>query len=375
MKKILCIFISAISLYLIIPGVLHAQQNKQEKPSAPKIGCLFPLSGQREAFGLEALFGALLAMDSFEAAATGQHTKLLIEDTADDVQLTKHKVRRLVESGATSIFGALTESEAKSAAETAQKLGVPVILMNRGAELTSIGEYVFHNFTDPELEVKKLLEYAKANAQINCFGCLSPDSPYGNEYAKFFKSQLEGWGISCRPYSNDSVDFKEQILALKSDVSNSTNCAVFIPDFPRRLKILLPQIFFWELGRVTFLGTEGWCSKELYEGNSHYLKNALFTCPFWHDDPRAEVQTFLDKFEKTFGRKPTILSAFAYDNAKILAYCANKNPAPQAIKDCLISMTKFRGVCGLTSFAPNGKSVRNIQIFKFDGLGNVIIVQ
>lgn len=375
MRKISYILVCVISLQLTIGVGSYAQQGGQEKTASPKIGCLFPLSGQKESFGLEALFGALLAVDSFEATSTEQKIKLLIEDTAGDAQLTKHKVKRLVERGATSIFGALTESEARAAAEISQKLEVPIILMNRGAALTSIGEYVFHNFTDPDFEVKRLLEYAKTNAQINCFGCLAPNNSYGNEYAKAFKSQLEAWKTSCRLYPNDSVDFREQILSLKSDVTNSTNCAVFIPDFPKRLKILLPQLFFWEFERVTLLGTEGWCNKELYEQTARYVKNALFLCPFWLDDPRAEVQTFVNKFEKTFGHKPTLLAAFAYDNAKILASCASKNPAPQAIRDCLISTPKFRGTCGLVSFSPTRKSVRNLQIFKFDGMGNIIIVQ
>jgi len=376
MKRISYISIILIILFLGIIG--NAQQNRPEESTKTKIGCLFPLSGSKEAFGTEALSGALIAIDAFEPNFANQEIELLIEDTKDDAQVTKYKVKRLVERGASSIFGTLTKPEAAAAADAAQKLGIPIILMNRGAEFTNSGEFVFHNSTDPDSEIKKLLDFARINAGINCFSCLSPDNPYGNEYSKAFEMQLETLGLKapCRVYSNDSVDFKGHILALKASLGGEPNsCAIFIPDFPKRLKILLPQIFFWELDKVKFLGTEGWCNRELHEDIPLYVKNALFTCPFWLDDPRVEVQNFTNKFEKFFGRKPTLLAAFAYDNAKILAQCASKNPAPQAIRSCLASLTKFHGVCGLTSFSPNRRAVRNLQIFRFDGLGNIVIVQ
>jgi len=377
------VYISALIVIstIMLTDPSPAQQAGGEtstEPREPAIGCLIPLSGPKAAYGNEALMGALVAVGALESSRGEPGPKLLIEDTHSDPEVARHKVEELVERGAVAIFGTLTEPEAAAAAEAAQNEGIPIILMNRGASLVTKGQFVFHNFIDPEAEVKTLMDFARAAKGINSFGCLFPDNAYGQEYSRLFKAYLGTYGFDapCHPYPTDAVDFKEQILELRARLGRRvTNYAIFVPDFPSRLRLLLPQVFFWELEGVVFLGAEGWCSHELHEKMPKYTKHAMFVCPFWPDDPRLEVISFEDKFQKALKRQPTLIAAFAHDNAKILIHCAEKKTDPEAIKSCLSSLKNFRTVCGKISFTPNGRGVRNLRILKFDRSGNMVRVQ
>ncbi|HDH96360.1 MAG TPA: amino acid ABC transporter substrate-binding protein, partial [Proteobacteria bacterium] len=172
------VLIVALLLLSAIPAVARQPQGAARTKDAA-IGCLLPLSGPKAAYGNEALAGALVAMGVFGPGGRGAGLKLIVEDTASDAKLAGYKVRRLVERGAVAIFGSLTASEAEAAAEAAQSARVPIILMNRGAELVKKGEFVFHNFIDPEAESRALFDFARASRGISRFGCLFPDNPYG----------------------------------------------------------------------------------------------------------------------------------------------------------------------------------------------------
>ena len=182
-----------------------------------RIGCLLPLSGKYADFGERALNGIELAVSLAGYTAEGEapSVRLIVADTGSSPEKAVQGVQKLDARRVAIILGPLATAE--SAARAAQDAGIPMIAFTQAGGLPQIGGYVFRNFITPEMQVKRLADYAAGSIDIDRFAVLYPDEPYGRTFMNLFWDALlahEASVTGLEKYNPEHTDFSASIKKL-----------------------------------------------------------------------------------------------------------------------------------------------------------------
>jgi ABC-type branched-subunit amino acid transport system substrate-binding protein len=173
-------------------------------------------------------------------------------------------------------------------------------------------------------------------------------------------SPLNDKGIKSRPlvegglYADDKVEALKVALELNYD-------AIFIPGSYDKVRLIVPQLAFYNIENILLMGGNGWHSRELVDAARNYLKTVLFVDGFYVDSQNERTVKFVDMFLSTFGQNPTIHSAQAYDAADIFIKFIKEGAFNRLdVLERLRSLKDFPGVSGDTSILPSGDSLKSL---------------
>ena len=140
--------------------------------------------------------------------------------------------------------------------------------------------------------------------------------------------------------------------------------AIFIPDSPKKVGLIIPQLAFYDIRDVYLLGTNIWHSDSLIRMSRRYLTNALVVDGFFVESEDYDIRKFVSDFSEIYDEKPEIFAATAYDSALIILNLL-KDPTIELrsqVKDHLLTMRPYRGITGKTAFRPNGEVSKDLFI-------------
>ena len=380
------------------------------------IGCLLPLSGSYKVYGNRALKGIELALSQLYFNNTDSHIKIIIKDTGSDPDKAALAVQELSKLRVAAIIGPVFTAE--SAALEAQVAGIPIITLTQKDNITYIGENVFRNFFTPEMQVKTIVSFAIKELGLKSFAMLYPNDNYGKTFMNLFWDETITCGgkiVGVESYNLDQTDFADSIKKLvglyyemPEDIKNEADLisdekvneenyekvmketeeisdeetnkkqepraivdfdAVFIPDAPKRAGLIIPQMAFYDVNDVWFLGTNLWHSDNLIKMARHYAQNTIMTDMFFAESSLKNVRDFVVDFQKIFKEKPGFIEAVSYDTAMILFQIISRPDiqSRQAIKNELTGLDNFQGVTGRTSFDSNGEAIKKLYLLQMRG--------
>jgi branched-chain amino acid transport system substrate-binding protein len=362
------------------------------------IGCLLPLTGKYAIFGQRALKGIQLAIKELSDKYSKQF-KIIFIDTKADPDIAANGVKTLYQKNVAGIIGPLLNVE--QAGLEAQKLNIPLIALTQKYHFPSKGDYLFSNFITPQMQVQALGAYLFLELGLKKVAILYPDEKYGKKYMELFWDVVQEYGgeiVGVEPYDGKKTDFKEPIQKLtgqfypipeslkpKPEVFEFEQIdlspdeiyeefkeeeekieidfqALFIPDSPSIVKLILPQLAFNDATDMYLVGTNLWHQKSLLKDAKGYNKKAIITDGFFNDSQNPAVMEFTEKFESIFDEKPQFLEAISYDTASMLLTFAMDESidSRQALKDSLQGKRIFEGVTGNTIFDENGIAHRQL---------------
>ena len=350
---------------------------KQEE--GVKIGCLLPLSGKYAMFGQRALKGVQVALTRL-IPRYGDDIHLIIRDTASDKEIAFQRMQELVDARVVGIVGPMVT--AQSVANVAQSHGIPMIAMTQKDAVAQTGDYVFFNFITPAMQVEALVSHAMIHLGVRQFAVLHPRDRYGEALMALFCNKVKERGGQVRKvvsYDGSHTDFSKEIKRVagfddpglqaslrrssgegttKSKDGHIVNFeALFIPDAPSKLALLLPQLIYNDVTDIVLLGTNIWHHASLIQQAGPYVKNSVITEGYFADSHREEARRFKDAFEEIFGVSPTFIEAIAHDTVSILVE-AVMDPtvtSSKTLKEALTGTRIFDGATGKTLFDRDGQ--------------------
>jgi len=373
----------------------------QNKPTYERytVGCLVPLSGRYHLYGQKMLNGIQLALEQFATQRPDLNIRLIIKDTESDSGQTVRAVRELSEQRTAAIIGPIFAAE--EAAVEAQSAGIPIITLTQKKDIPLIGDWVFRNFITPQLQAKSLVSFALNTLRVKDFAILYPNENYGNTFMNLFWDELNAQGgrvTGVEAYQTDQTDFAGPINKLKkgrysapekiyeSQSGNFTPIddrwesgvvtpeslprfgfgAVFIPDAPKKVGLILPQLAYHDIENVYLLGTNLWHSDALIRNARQYAQGAICAAGFFAQSDAANVQNFTEQYEKTFQTTPDFMAAVSYDTAMILFQAISRPNTiyRSALKYGLMNLNAFQGVTGSTSFDETGEVNKELFILQ-----------
>jgi len=343
------------------------------------IGCVLPLSGRYAAAGNRVLDAIILASGVFDPLVKTP-IKIIIEDSQSQPETARAAVAKLVlEDGVICILGPLGADESKDAAGEAQRLKVPIITLTQREGITDIGNYVFRSYLTNRAEIESLVKYAIQEMALSRFAVLYPDDDYGREMEKMFREGvLRGKGkiLKAIPYQTTETDFADEIKSISALKQSSSSMkkgkspegedkpdmgfeALFIPDSPERIRMIVPQLAFHDIRGVKLLGTSTWDTPDILKAGSELLEGAIFVDAFSPYSFYPEVNDFTDLYYTNYSREPDAVEALAYDAAGVVVKSLMEDgiKTRDQFRANLLDIRNYRGVTGKTSFS-EGRDAR-----------------
>jgi len=159
-------------------------------------------------------------------------------------------------------------------------------------------------------------------------------------------------------WSGDEVQNLKVSLELSYD-------AIFLPGFYDKVGLIVPQLVFYNIDTATLLGARGWNSPELIKMTGKHMRKGYFIDGFYVQSKRPEVVKFVREYKNTFGEDPTLLSAQAYDAAKMFFKTIHAGARNRLqVKKELLQIRRFQGVSGETTILPTGEAEKKLFAMK-----------
>lgn len=377
------------------------------------IGCLLPLSGKYAIFGQRVLSGIQMAIRDL-SQKYNREFKLVVHDTRANPQTAVDGVRKLNDKKVAAIIGPLlTVSEAGL---EAQKLQIPMIGLTQKSDLPLLGDYLFSNFITPEMQVRTLGAHLFRDLGIQKVAILYPDEKYGRTYMELFWDVADEYGVQIvgvEPYDGKKTDFTDPIQKLTGEyypvpdvikekekqAQDALNQifeagtdllqvdeagvdvepeeeepddaeekieidfeALFIPDSPSTVSLILPQLAFNDATGIYLVGTNLWHHKSLLKDAGRYNRQAIITDGFFDGSRNPATAAFSKQYKDLYHQEPGFLEAISYDCANIL-YMTAMDPVVDsraALKNALKENRIFEGATGHTLFDQEGRAERQL---------------
>ena len=333
-----------------------------------RVGAVLSLSGKRNRLGDFAMRGLTLAAGAFEdrdagAARLGfpRPFQLMVRDDASQAQGAAAGVDALSADGVIAVIGPDDGRSVERAAQRAAELGVPLVSLHPAAELLEgvDSPFVFHAVHSAEQRARALARNALA-AGVRDFAILAPDSGYGRKVGDAFRQAVERGGgqlVTEVRYPAATTSFQTHMEKLKKPFQ-----ALFVPDRARTLELIAPALAAANFnarppGQKTRRGRAIWLlstadvlEPRFLRAAGRYAAGALLAPGFYADRTDPRISEFVAQYERSFGRAPTALDAYAFDGAWAVRAAVEKGAQNRRDVAGALATGSIDGLTGKVSF-------------------------
>jgi len=357
-----------------------------------RIGLIVPLSGRYQPFGEQALKGVMMAAGVFGGdSPQGETIQVVIQDAEGDPQAATQAVENLVlKHHVLAIVGPLLSPTSEAAARKAEALKVPLISLSQKEDLIKTRQYVFRLGLTHSQQVEALVTYAMETLGMRRFAILYPKDSYGEDFIFRFWDEVKKRGGEIRGvegYDPRSTDFGDQIKALtglsepnpdetklleKSGIELTPIVdfdAVFIPDSYRNGGLIAPQLVYYSVSDIRILGTGSFDHPDYIRLGKPYVDGTIITDGFFRESRRPSTREFCQKYQEAYGEDPTIISAQAFDVAKLIITLVRNFGVKdrEALRESLLGVEGFPGATGNIKSTSPGELKRPLFILTVTG--------
>jgi ABC-type branched-subunit amino acid transport system substrate-binding protein len=370
-------------------------------PVAGTIGAALPLTGPYARFGEAALRAIALALDLYSDPEA--RLRVLVRDTRGEAERAAAAVSELADAGAAAVIGPLRSSEAAAAAPAAESAGIPLLSLARREDPGHVGDFVFRIGPSPADEAGALVGHFAGTLGLRRFAVLYPDDEFGREFKNVFWERVEQAGgtlVGVERYAPNAVDLQQPIRRLvglhylrpdeqerltlrdrllRRPAENAARLArsdlqglppyvdfdaIFIPDAAAQAGLILPQLRFFDVRGVAFLGPSEWNDPKLLEIAGAQAGGAVFATAFWTASDSPHVREFVERHRAAYGVEPDLVAALAHDAALLLRTALDHSGARSRdeLRRALQDTRDPGGVTGLTSFDEHGDSRHELRL-------------
>jgi len=344
-----------------------------------KVGVVAPLTGDVKTFGESTVNGIMLAVEEANRAGgvNGKQIKLFISDDKNDPTEAANAGGKLIElDRVVAIIGSVSTKCSLPLADKCQMARIPMITptsTNPKVTITDDGrhkEFIFRAcFTDSfqgVVAARFAIDSLKAKTAAIMFDV---GNDYSRGLADYFRRFFEAAGgkvVAFESYQKDDVDFS----ALLTKVKQQKPELVFLPDYYNKVGLIVKQAY--QLGLVTrFLGGDGWDSPAMLEIAGKEVAGSYFVNHYAADDPRLEVQNWVNKYQARYGQKPDAMATLGYDAALLLIAALRNAPngKPEEIQQALAQIKDYPCVSGTITFDQFGNPIKLATIIQYTETG------
>jgi branched-chain amino acid transport system substrate-binding protein len=312
------------------------------------LGAAAPLGS---AVGDANMKGFELALDELNAAP-GRHPfkfdKLVLDDSAKGDRAAIVAQEFVNDPRVVAVVGHVNSGPMMAAARIYDSGHLPAIATSATSpSLTGVSPWTFRVIASDSLNgltvATHMTQLGKRRAMI-----LYESNAYGRGLAESFRRGFTGEIVGMDPISDQADENLEPFLTW---IKQKQVDLVFVAGSATSGLNFLKEARRQQIG-AALVGGNGW----VVLSNDPIAEGAYFPTPFNANDPRADVQAFVNAYKVRYGEVPNAYAALAYDATKLVAQAIDKvGPDRTKIRDYLANLdAPYVGVTGRTSFGENG---------------------
>lgn len=355
------------------------------KAETIKIGVLEPQTGNDSKMGNEEVRGVQLA-HKMKPNVLDKDIELIYADTQSSIYVAETAVTDLIAKEPAVVLGSYGDTVTLIASQKLGAAKIPAIAMTATNPLiTTNNPYYFRvSFTDAS-QGKALAHYVveKLGAKKAAVIRMEKDDTV-TELVSKFKGRMRRLtdNQQCVPVTIDLQEGVNDYTEYLQEIKDAKIKAVFMPVSLTVAQNVLTQAEALEMTDVEFVAPKDWDKADLLQFAMKHpeLKISVASDLVSHvedkDAADAKTTSLYDQFveaykEEFFGAEPTEAAALAFD-AYMIAVEAIENAGgtdPDAVKEAMLTKTKFNGASGHITFDETGEPKKpiNVDIVK-DGM-------
>jgi branched-chain amino acid transport system substrate-binding protein len=332
------------------------------------VGAFFSLSGSDSTFGSDSKQGIDLAVEEINAAGgiKGKKIRVIFEDDKSTTQEASQKVRQLIDRDkVVAILGEVASSRSLAGGLVANQSKIPMVTPSSTAlEVTQGREWVFRTcFTDDQQgqAAARFVKNDLGKTKVGIF--YAAQDTYSSGLAKSFKDEAKKLGIDVvieKGYQKGETNYRTYLNELKA----ANPEIIFVPNYYNEMVLIARQAKEVGIPGSSFLGGDGWDSKNLLDGAGAELEGAYFTNHYAPDIPWPNSKKFSEAYRAKYKDTPPALAAQGYDAARVLFDAMQRAPeiTPENIRKALAETKDFQGATGKITMDPDRNATKPVVI-------------
>lgn len=347
-----------IGAALVVSGAALAQNAPTGEPVM--VGVSGPLTGQYAQYGAQWKRGFDLAVDQVNASGgiKGRPLAYLFEDTQSDPRQSVAVARKFVGDKRILVELGDFSSAASMAASPIYQAGglVQFGFTNSHPDFTKGGTLMWSNAPNQAEDAPQLADYA-LSLGFKKLAMLFINNDWGRTSKDIFVKAVQEKGgevVGTEGYLAEDKDFRSAVVRIRETNPDAIVLMSYYPDGAQ----ITRQIRAVGVDKPIVAAGPVYSPKFLELGGD--ATNGVYTLvPFFPEDPRPIVQTFVKGFQAKYGTEPDSYNARAYDAMFLLAEVMRQyGPDRQAVAEGLAKIKDVPSVVyGSVTFNPATRRV------------------
>ena len=352
------------------------------------IGVLLPLTGQYARFGVQALRGMRLALDSLQ---DDERITLHIANTHGNPEQCARAYRRLVNTGVTMILGPLLSNCTAALIPYLHK-PVPVLSLTGRLSLAARSPILFVHTLDPAMQARFMAVHAwrqGARRMVVIDNGGTSSMREGDAFVQAFE-ELGGDVVDRFSLPRGTIDFRTNLRAMRmrtddemllveldeelalsidpnEEIRMPVNFDAMYLSLPgKQIALLAGQLAYVDINGVRLYGSDRWQDGKLLSDKGRYLGHARFSDVGFPNGASPELRRFMLKWREIWGvGKPGKLVGLAYDSTLIAALLTGRlGLAGHGLLAGLHDASGFPGLTGHVRFDEDGVGHKSFELFR-----------
>ena len=346
-------------------------KEKSQVGDTIKLGNSAPLTGPVSVYGITTNNGIKLAIEEINQAGGILDKQVEWSEMDDKGEITDAvtNYNKLIQNGASAIFGGVPSKPALAMAESAAKDDVVYITpTGTQANITEGKENVFRTcFNDP-FQGEVLARFSKDKLSAKKVAVLrNQSSDFSMGVANVFVEKAKELGmevVADESYGDNDTDFKAQLTNIKSQNPD----VLFIPDYYEKVALMVPQVRQAGID-ATLVGADGWDTvlSVMDPSNFEAIEGSYFANQFTLEDPSERVQKFIKDYKEKYGEDPSTFAAEGYDTVYLYKQAVEAAGTTDTKEVCkALKEIKFDGLTGSFTYDENNNPIKSAKMIKIE---------
>jgi branched-chain amino acid transport system substrate-binding protein len=372
-------FVSLVVLVTFVLGILLFVGCAKKKPEIYKIGAILTLTGSASMAGEFQRNGIIVAADEVneKGGINGKKLEVVYGDSKNEAKEGLTVFKNMVSLEKLPVIIATHSGVAVPLAShvaSAKENTVLFVTISSAPGVPEMSENVFRYYVTCENEAKTMAPFAYQKLGVRKVAVFYINDEFGIGGYKAFKEtfqQIGGEVTWADSYEKTGIDFRSSLF--KMVVSKPEALYVIGYDKPFAIAVKQAREVGFDGYILTSIGMSipTWLEFAGSAAERIYLTATRFDV----DNPVPEIQHFVKRYRKQFGKDPNMMSAFTYDATKLIAdTIRQKGYSAEGIRTGLLQTKNFPGAIGSITFGPTGEADMALTVKTVKG-GKIVDVE
>jgi branched-chain amino acid transport system substrate-binding protein len=328
----------------------------QEQTGEPiYLGVSGPLTGPNAQYGAQWKQGFDLALDQINGSGgiKGRPLRYIFEDTQSDPKQTVAVAQKFVsDKRIVAELGDFSSPASMAASPIYQRAGlVQFGFTNSHPDFTKTGDFIWSNSVSQAEEQPLNATFAVKRLGFKRIAVLHLNTDWGRTSKDHLVAAAKALGaeiVATEGYLPEEKDFRSTLVRVRDAKPDS----LFLESYYADAALLVRQARQTGL-TVPIAAASSIYSPKFVELGGNAAEGVYTSSRFFPEDPRPEVQTFVQAFKAKYGKEPDAFNSYAYDTIILFGQVLREAPdlERKTIRDTLAKIKDVPSVIyGKASF-------------------------